>query len=103
MAVHDGHNPQGPLVGRVGDKVIVYAPEEQGARGEISAAVALMGKRYKGGDSVENFVYDALSSIRTISAYVFGDFIEVDVSLGVKLIISHALGRRASIRSISRS
>ena len=42
--VHDGDNPEGPFLRRVGNQVFTYQNEAQRSRGEVRASVALTGK-----------------------------------------------------------
>jgi hypothetical protein len=58
-------------------------------------------KRYKRGNGIKNFGDYTLGGIGTVVGDVLADFMEVNVSLWVKFVLPHALGRRASMLSIS--
>jgi hypothetical protein len=87
--VHDGDNPQWPLIRRIGYEIIPRCGETQGTLGQIGAAMALMGKRDKRFDSRLDGVYDPVSGLKTVFRYEFPNSVKVGFGLGVKPIAAH--------------
>ncbi len=75
--------------------------KRNGREVKVSVLVALLRKRYKGGNGIKDFGDYAFGDIGAVVGDILADFMEVNVSLGVKLVLPHALRRRASMLSIS--
>ncbi len=91
--VHHGDNPQGFFLGCVGNQVFTHKNEPQGARAEVRAPVALMGKRYKPAKGVKNFRDDPIGCVRVILGNLIANIVEVGVGFQVeRLAATHAGG-----------
>ena len=89
--VHHRDNPQGFFLGCVGNQVFTHQNEPQGARGEVRAAVALMGKSYEPAKGVKNFRDDPIGCVRVFLGKVIADIVEVGVGFQVeRLAAAHA-------------
>jgi hypothetical protein len=67
--MHQRNDPKWPLVCRIGNEVIPHACETEVPRGEVGAALALIGKPNEGLDCSFDGVDDAICNLNVVLRY----------------------------------
>jgi hypothetical protein len=81
--MHDCDNPQWLFLRRVSNQVFVNDSEAQRTRGEVRASVALVRKRNKSTNTVQNCRNQTVGGIEIVIADEFSDLVKVEPSLRV--------------------
>jgi len=84
--MHDRDNPQRFFVGRIRNEVISRIGEAQRTRGQIRAAVTLVGKRNKRFDGRLNCFDHPISSKLAVFGDEFPNSVKINFSFRVKII-----------------
>ena len=87
--MHDRHNPQRYFLRRVGNQIVPRGREAQRARGEVGAAVALMGELNERFNGCLNVVDRPISGKMVVFSDELPNGVEVNFSFRVKIIPSH--------------
>ena len=80
--MHDGHNPQGPFVRSVGDKIIAYVRETQRTLGEVWTPIALVGEGCKLLNGSFNLFHYAVGGGNVALGDEIPNGVEVDLGFG---------------------
>jgi hypothetical protein len=103
--VHNGHNPQGLFVGHVGNHIFPHQLETQRTRGQVRAAVALVGSMHQGTDGIKDLRNHPVGGIWIVGCDILADLVDVDVRFRVESVTAHTgriRRRSASVFSIKR-
>ncbi len=94
--MQDCDNPEGLLVGRIGDQVFADQNEAQGPRSEIRALVAHIGERNHSIHGVNNFRNQPVGGVGTIRRNELPNLVEVNPDFRVEIISDQLTGRGAA-------
>ena len=86
--MHDGDNPQGLFLRRVGNQIFSHHDEAQGPSGKVRALVAHIGKRHQGANGGKNFRNHPVGGVEVISANELPNFGKVETGFRVEVFRS---------------